>query len=95
MIELLAALAVYRLASMIAYEDGPWDIFVRLRTRVYQRWAGTWLARGSDCPLCISFWLAWPIALLLPWRGLGMYCLTALALSAVTVLIVRLVPHDN
>lgn len=96
MLFLIAALAVYRLAHMIANEDGPWDAFTRLRTWVYHGWDGNpetyvrhWTARGISCPLCISFWLAWPAALLLPWPGLGLYILTALALSAVTVLLTK------
>src|SRR5688572_3138767 len=99
---IIAALAVYRLASMIAYEDGPADVFARLRGRVAavawdgkpETWGQHWAARGLSCPLCVSFWLAWPAALLLPWPGPGLYILTALALSAVTVLIVRVVNHD-
>lgn len=51
----LAVLAVYRLAYMLAYEDGPADIFARLRERAGQ---ATWVGRGLHCVLCISFWLS-------------------------------------
>lgn len=51
----LRILATYRLARMIAYEDGPWDVLVSLRT-----WAerDPLLEKGVNCPLCLSFWLA-------------------------------------
>ena len=37
---LLAALATWRLAFLLAREDGPWHIFARLRNRL-----GKWLPR--------------------------------------------------
>jgi hypothetical protein len=54
---LLAALAAYRLARMMAWEDGPFDAFSRLRGRVdpAQR---TWVGRGLNCPLCVGFWVS-------------------------------------
>lgn len=61
---LLAILATYRLAHMVAYEDGPFDILLSLRTWVALRSADTWIDRGLNCPLCSSFWLAWGIVLL-------------------------------
>jgi hypothetical protein len=56
---ILAILATYRLAHVVAMEDGPFDAFTRLRTRVGQ---ATWVGRGIACPLCLSFWLALPMA---------------------------------
>jgi hypothetical protein len=56
---LLAILAVYRVAFLIAYEEGPFALAERLRSWVVQRWGGkSWQGRGIACPLCISFWLA-------------------------------------
>lgn len=62
----LAVLATYRLAHMIAREDGPFDIFARMREKVGQ---GNWFGRGLACVLCLSFWLALPAAILaqMPW----------------------------
>lgn len=51
----LAALAVYRLAHLVAIDEGPLQLFLILRTAVGQR---HWWGRGLHCPLCISFWLA-------------------------------------
>lgn len=52
---ILAALATYRAARMIAMEDGPFDIFTRLQERIGQK---TWIGRGLSCPLCVGFWIA-------------------------------------
>lgn len=83
---LLLTLAVYRVAHMVAAEDGPADVFTRIRYRIGQR---SWIGRGFHCPLCLSFWLAWPAAALLPWAGWLWYGVLALALSAVTLVLYR------
>lgn len=58
---ILLALATYRLARMVASEEGPFGVFHQLRGRLDpdQR---TWLGRGVNCPLCVGFWAA-PIVL--------------------------------
>ena len=67
---ILIALAVYRLARMLAYEDGPGDVLVQLRQGVARRFGlESWQARGVSCPLCVGFWLApllWLAWLVLP-----------------------------
>ena len=78
---ILSALAVWRLTHLLAEEDGPWDLIVRLRTKLG---AGT-LGRLMDCFFCLSLWLSLPIAiwlsngwigLLLHWQALsGAACL--------------------
>lgn len=66
---LLAALAVYRLARVVALEEGPFGVFVSLR-----EWAGahdygengqpiTALGRLVSCPMCAGVWLAFPAML--------------------------------
>jgi len=68
----LATLATYRAARMIALEDGPFDVFTRIQERAGQK---SWVGRGLACPLCISFWLALPAALVVgqnDWRGLAL-----------------------
>lgn len=81
---LIKALAVYRLAHMMALETGPLALFERGRAWASDRWRIEWVMEGVACPLCISFWLGIVVALL-PWSGLVVYFCTALALSAVTV----------
>jgi len=53
----LAALAAWRLSHLLALEDGPFDIVVRLRLRLGE--AG----RALDCFHCTSLWVAAPLAL--------------------------------
>ena len=61
---LLAVLACYRLAQLIAVDDGPWDIFVRLRSiRI-----GV-LHRLFGCPYCLGVWFAALMGLLLCWQN--------------------------
>ncbi len=81
---ILLALAVYRVAHMISIEDGPFDLFAKLRYRAGQT---TWVGRGMHCPSCLSFWLSFAAALLLPWLGWLWYGVQALALSGVTVVL--------
>ncbi|MFO0875115.1 MAG: DUF1360 domain-containing protein [Phycisphaerales bacterium] len=76
MILVLAVLATWRVAHLVAFEDGPWDVIVRLRRR-----AGTgMLGRLMDCPYCIGVWAAAAFALplsgsfagwLLAWWGVA------------------------
>lgn len=59
---ILATLGTYRVARMLTQEDGPFDAFAQLRGRVGQR---TWVGRGFHCVLCVSFWVAALVAVLL------------------------------
>ncbi len=59
MIFVLAILAAYRVSYAIAIERGPFSLFDGLRTAVANRLGyDHWLAIGSGCIKCISFWLA-------------------------------------
>ena len=56
---LLVTVAVYRISHMIAIEDGPFNVFYRIREYVRKKFgADHWVYEGFNCPLCISFWLA-------------------------------------
>jgi len=57
----LAVLGTWRLAHLVAHEDGPFDVVVRLRWRA----GNGMLGRLMDCPYCLSLWIAAPAALLL------------------------------
>ena len=57
----IAVCATWRLAHLIAREDGPADVIVKLRGRAGDGAAG----RLMDCPYCLSLWIAMPFALLL------------------------------
>ena len=77
----LGAFATWRLAHLLAHEDGPWDTVLRLRVAVGN---GLW-GRLLDCFHCVSLWVAAPVALavardpvewLLAWLGVsGAACL--------------------
>jgi hypothetical protein len=55
---LLGALAVWRITHLLANEDGPWDLILRLRTAVG---SGFW-GQMMDCFNCLSLWVALPFA---------------------------------
>lgn len=72
---LLAVFTCYRLARMIAMDDGPGFYFERLRL-----WAqdkadkeknnlGKWhsLAEGLGCPFCAGVWVSLPLFALILW----------------------------
>lgn len=73
---ILSLLATWRVAHLLAYEDGPWDVFVRLRAAL----GDGFLGRLVDCFQCVSLWVAIPFALVvgrgalewgLAWFGLS------------------------
>jgi hypothetical protein len=56
----IVALAAYRVARMVALEDGPFDVFSRFRAR-FDKPRGqlkSWVGRGVECPLCLGFYIA-------------------------------------
>src|SRR4051812_24583294 len=55
---LLAVLATWRLATLLAHDDGPWDVIARLRAALGD---STW-GRLMDCFHCASLWVAAPLA---------------------------------
>jgi len=79
---ILSALAVWRLTHLLVEEDGPWDLIVRLRSRLGSGFFGSLM----DCFYCLSLWFSLPfaiwlangnwIAILLHWQALsGAACL--------------------
>ena len=50
----LGALAVWRITHLLAEEDGPWNLVLRLRKAVGN---GFW-GHLMDCFNCISLWVA-------------------------------------
>lgn len=86
----LAALATWRLSHLLASEDGPWEIFARLR-----RWPGdSVFGRMMDCFGCVSIWVAAPISFFVL-RRLPDLFFCWLALSAAAFLLERLHPQPN
>jgi hypothetical protein len=54
---LLASLAAWRVTHLLAAEDGPGDVIVRLRMRV----GDGLVAQLMDCFNCTSVWVAAPL----------------------------------
>ncbi|HLH41425.1 MAG TPA: hypothetical protein VKV74_00465 [Bryobacteraceae bacterium] len=54
----ISALAVWRVGHLLAAEDGPWDLIVRIRRKLG---AGLW-GRLMDCFYCLSLWISIPFA---------------------------------
>lgn len=55
---IVAVLATWRLARLVAREDGPFELIVKLRERAGSGFAGQLM----DCPYCLSLWIAIPFA---------------------------------
>jgi hypothetical protein len=54
----LGSLAVWRITHLLANEDGPWDLVLRLRKAV----GSGFLGQMMDCFYCLSVWVALPFA---------------------------------
>ncbi len=80
----IAVLATWRLVHLVAREDGPFDVIVKLRVRAGARSLGHLM----DCPYCLSLWFAIPFAFLLAQSVLA-WCAAWLAISGGAALIER------
>jgi hypothetical protein len=81
----LAVLATWRLTHLVALEDGPADVFVRLRAGLGR----SFLGKLMDCFHCLSLWVAAPLA----WwvgRGLWKWLVCWLALSGAACLLEKI-----
>jgi hypothetical protein len=61
----LASLATWRVTHLLAEEDGPGDVVVRVRARLGDSTAGDLM----DCFYCLSVWVAAPLSLTLARRA--------------------------
>ena len=80
-----AILATWRVTHLLALEDGPWDVIVRLRLRLGRSFAGALM----DCFKCLSLWIAAPAALFVARSPLD-WLFAWLALSGAACLLERL-----
>lgn len=58
---ILVGLGAWRLSALLTYEDGPWDVFARLRLRVGLRPGAPvegLLPGIFNCVWCASVWVA-------------------------------------
>lgn len=94
--------AVFRIASMLVYEEGPWDIFCRLRHRLGVRYDERSQPFGLNvvgkalcCLWCTSVWVGMAGVLSVmfaPW--LTMTLSLPFALSALAILLSKAVGNE-
>jgi hypothetical protein len=92
------SLAAWRLASLVANEDGPWMMFKRMR-ELADRWCDKYrfcrefnLSEMLCCEWCNSVWIGAGLTVLYLWLGDGiLYLALPLALSTVVIVIKHIV----
>lgn len=93
---LIIGLASWRVASLLAHERGPWDVFLRLRalagvehdaTGSPFSWPETFFGKLLRCPWCLSPWTAALMAALWLAGGVGVVIVAVLAAAAVVVIV--------
>lgn len=84
----LLALAVWRTASLLAHEEGPLDVFVKIRQWCFVQSAHSdfffSLNKGINCMWCNSVWFGMLYSLVIA-HSFGEWWLYALASSAVAI----------
>lgn len=81
---LVAGLATWRISSLLLYEAGPLDVFLRVRSLAARR---SFTAQLFSCMYCLSLWVAVPCAV----AALTDYwvAMLPLALSAMAIMVNR------
>ena len=99
---ILAVFASYRLAAMVAREEGPYGVFLKLRT-----FGGSYdydeqgnitslLGRGLACPLCVGVYWACLCACAVTWRTVaGDFLILWMGIAGAQALLTELVAHDG
>lgn len=92
------SLAAWRLASLIANEDGPWQMFRRLRERAeelckkYKFCREFGIYELFSCEWCNSVWIGAGLTVLYLWLGEAiLYLALPLALSTMVIIIKHIV----
>ncbi len=86
----LGTLCTWRITHLLQAEDGPWDVVVRIRHRAGDGFWGNLL----DCFLCLSLWIAAPLAYLTG-EGWAERFLLWPALSAGAILLEKVTDHHH
>ncbi|HEY0760978.1 MAG TPA: DUF1360 domain-containing protein [Pyrinomonadaceae bacterium] len=87
---LVAILAVWRITHLFSSEDGPADIFLRLRRLAGKSFFGQLL----DCFYCLSLWFAAPVGWLLGETWLARVFIW-LAVSGGAILLERITARND
>jgi hypothetical protein len=82
----VGVLATWRVAHLVAREDGPGDLVFRLRLAAGQGL----LAQAMDCFHCVALWVAAPVALVLA-DSMATWLIAWLGLAGAASLAERLV----
>lgn len=82
---ILGVLGTWRITHLLVAEDGPSQIFVRVRRAAGE---GFW-GELVDCFYCLSLWVAAPFCVVLG-QGIRERCLLWLALSGGAILLERI-----
>ncbi len=90
---LIAALATWRLTTLLVNEDGPLDMLVKFRSFIGIEWDaqsepyGTnFIAEAFTCVWCLSIWIGAVVAIFIA-PTIAWYPVYALALSAAAIII--------
>lgn len=81
---ILAVLATWRVAHLVAFEDGPGEVLALVRRR-----APAGIGRMLDCIYCLSLWVSAPAALWIT-RDPVDWFVTTLAISGAACVLERL-----
>lgn len=81
---ILGSFSVWRISHLLHAEDGPWDVFFRLRKLLGSGFFG----QLTDCFYCLSLWVSAPLAFLLAQDWLYRFLLWS-AMSGAAILLQR------
>lgn len=57
-----ASFAVYRISTDMAWMSGPFHLYDYMRGWTLQKFGlHSWITEGVNCPICLSFWVAFPL----------------------------------
>ena len=88
----ILALATWRLASLLADEQGPFDMFARFRYWAGERWVdgrrgSNQFAKGLICIWCVSMWVSIILVTLWFFYPASVIIMLPFALSAMACII--------
>ena len=93
------SLAAWRLASLIANEDGPWMMFRRLRQRA-EYWCNKYrfcrefgIYELFSCEWCTSVWIGAGLTLLYLWIGEAIFYLALPFAFSTVVIMIKYILH--
>jgi hypothetical protein len=103
MLELLiSSLAVWRISSLLVHEDGPADVFAKLRMITGMKYNEHSIPYGTNiissllsCVWCVSIWVAAFIAILDKPANIHTFFRRAMASSAIAIMIDEIINREN